>query len=201
VQKVPGILTAAKDSKETRTKVTKLKEETLAGLKRAAQAYAQKRSLIAEELRTTKNEYRRGDLFTSRGQIDTRIDNMVEAMVKLALSMETDEGHERYIQDSSVPVGGRWGVVVPTTKRNPDYDQNKRQAAQTEKVTNELDKAFDPSLQQLDAQDRGIVAKLAAPAVSEADKTRLLAELERIKTIREERLRQRTLLDRQVAKA
>jgi hypothetical protein len=115
--------------------------------------------------------------------------------------METDEGHERYIQDSSVPVGGRWGVVVPTTKRNPDYDQNKRQAAQTEKVTNELDKAFDPSLQQLDAQDRGIVAKLAAPAVSEADKTRLLAELERIKTIREERLRQRTLLDRQVAKA
>jgi hypothetical protein len=196
VQKVPGILTAAKDSKETRTKVTKLKEETLAGLKRAAQAYAQKRSQIAEELRTTKNDYRRGDLFTSRGQIDTRIDNMVDAMVKLALSMETDEGHERYLQDSSVPVGGRWGVVVvPTTKRNPDYDQNKRQAAQTEKVTNELDKAFDPSLQRLDAQDRGIVAKPASPAVSEADKTRLLAELERIKTIREERLRQRTLLD------
>ena len=111
VGKVLGILTEAKDSKETRTNVTKLKEETLAGLKRAAQAYAQKRSLIAEELRTTKNEYRREDLFTSRGQIDTRIDNMVDAMVKLALSMETDEGHERYVQDSSVSVGDRKSVV------------------------------------------------------------------------------------------
>lgn len=195
VTKVLGILTESKDTKETRTNVTKLKEETLAGLKRAAQAYAQKRSLIAEELRTTKNEYRREDLFTSRGQIDTRIDNMVDAMVKLALSMETDEGHERYVQDSSVSVGGRWGVVVPTTKRNPDYDQNKRQVAQTEKTTGELDKAFASSLQRLDVQERDIVAKLAAPAVSEADKTRLVAELERIKAIREERVRQRTLLD------
>jgi len=180
---------------DSRSKVSKMKEETLAALKRAAQAYAQKRSLIAEELRTTKNDYRREDLFTSRGQIDTRIDKMADAMLKLALSMETDEGHERYVQDSSVMVGGRYGISVPTVKRNPEYDQNKRQTAKTEKVAGELDKALASSLQRLETQERDVVAKLAKPGLSEEEKTRLGAEIERIHAIREERQQQQHMFE------
>jgi hypothetical protein len=194
VEKVLQILTTAKDSVETRSKVTQMKQETMAALKRAAQAYAQKRALIAEELRATKNEYRREDLFDSRGQIDTRIDKMVDAMLKLALSMETDEGHERYIQDSSgVMVGGRYGIAVPTTKRNPEFDQNKRQVAKTEKVSGEIGKAFDLSLKRLDTQEQDLAAKLAKPGISEEEKERLGAEILRIQAIREERLQQQAL--------
>ena len=195
VDRVLQILTSSKDSTDTRTNVTKLKEETMAALKRAAQAYAQKRSLIAEELRTTKNEYRQEDLFNSRGQIDTRIDKMVDAMVQLALSMETDEGHERYIQDSSVSVGGRYGIAVPTTRRNPEYDQNKRQTAKTDKVAVEMDKAFKSSLQRLETQFRDLSTKLAMPGLTEEQKARLTAEIERLKAIHEERLQQQALLE------
>lgn len=194
VEKVLQILTASKDSVETRSKVTQMKEETLAALKRAAQAYAQKRSAIAAELGTTKNEYRREDLFASRGQIDTRIDKMVDAMLKLALSMETDEGHEKYIQDSSVMVG-RGGISVPTVRRNPEYDKNKRQAEKAEKAATELDKALASSLQRLDTQEREVAAKLAKPGTSEDEKNRLGAEIERIQAIREERLQQQSLLE------
>jgi hypothetical protein len=81
VEKVLQILTTSKDTLETRTRVTQMKEDAVAGLKRAAEAYDQKRRVIAEDLRTTKNEYLREDLFTSRGVLDSRIDKMIDAMV------------------------------------------------------------------------------------------------------------------------
>jgi hypothetical protein len=195
VDEVIQILSTSKDSLESKTKVTRMKEETMAALKRAAQAYAQKRGLIAEELKATKSQYRREDLFNSRGQIDARIDKMVDAMLKLALSMETDEGHERYVQDSSIMVGGRYGISVPSVARNPEYDQNKRQVAKTEKVAGEIDKALAASLQRLDIQARELTAKLAKPGLSEEEKASLTKEAERIEAIREERLHQQALLE------
>jgi hypothetical protein len=195
VEKITKILTASKDSVETRSKITQLKQDTMNALKRAIQTYAQKRSLIAEELRQTKNNYRREDLFNSRGQIDDRIDKMVDSMLQLALSMEVDEGHERYVQDSSVMVGGRYGISVPTTKRNPEFDQNKRQTARTDKVAGAMDQALEASLKRLEAQERDVVAKMAKPEMTEEEKKRLGAEIERIQAIRQERLEQKALLD------
>ena len=194
VDKVLSILTASKDSTATKTNVAKLKEETLAALKRAAQAYAQRRALVAEELRTTKNEYRREDLFTSRGLLDDRINNMVNAAVQLALSMDTDEGQERYIKDSSVMVG-RGGIVVPTVKRNPEYDQNKRQVSHTDKMKDEIDKALNASLQRLDIQDRALSEKLKQPGLSDEEKKRLSAERDRIGSLQEDRRQQKTQLE------
>jgi hypothetical protein len=196
VDQILKILTASKDSVETKSRVTQLKQDTMAALKKAIQAYAQKRSLIAEELQTVKNNYRREDLFNSRGQIDERIDKMVNAMLQLALSMETDEGHERYIQDSSVMVGGgRYGISVPTTRRNPEYDQNKKQTARTDKVAGEIDKALQSSLSRLETQERDLVAKLAKPGLSEEEKNRLGAEVQRVQAIRAERLEQQALIE------
>lgn len=193
IEKVLHILTAAKDSAKTGTKVAQLKEQAVAGLKRAAETYAQKRSAVAEELRTTKNEYRREDLFKSRGLLDDRIDKMVNSILQLALSMETDENHEKYIKDSSVMVG-RGGIYVPSVHRNPEYDRSKKESARTDKVKTGIDKALESSLQRLDVQQRELTEKLKNPGLSEEEKTRLAADLERLKSIREEREQQQQLL-------
>lgn len=194
MNRILSILTASKDSLATKTKVVRLKEEALAGLKQSAEAYAQKRALATEELRTEKNPYRREDLFTSRGQFDQRINNLINAAVRLALSMDTDEGQERYIRDPTVMVGPT-GFLVPSVKRNPAYDHNRRQVAHTDKVKAEIEKALDASLQRLETENRGLVEKLKQPGLSDEEKKRLDAERDRIASIQEYRRLQKVQLE------
>jgi hypothetical protein len=110
------------------------------------------------------------------------------------MSMEVDEGHERYVTDSSVMLGFG-GVVVPSVHRNPEYDQNKRQAARTDKVFVELDKVLASSERRLEIQERDLATKLAKPGISEEEKNRLGAEIQRVQAIRAERSRQRSMID------
>ncbi len=194
MNRILAILTASKDSLATNTNVARLKEEALAGLKRSAEAYAQKRALATEELRTESNPYRREDLFTSRGQFDQRINNLINAAVQLALSMDTDEGHERYIKDSSVMVGPA-GILVPSIKRNPEYDHNKRQVAHTDKVKDEIAKALEASMQRLDVENRSLIEKLKQPNLPDEERKRLNTERDRIASLQEYRRQQKLQLE------
>jgi hypothetical protein len=192
--RIMSILTTSKDSLETKTGVAQLKEEALAGLKRAAEAYVQKRAAATEELRTVKNDYHREDLFTSRGEFDQRINNLINAAVQLALSMDTDEGHEKYIKDPDVMAGGG-GIWVPSVRRNPEYEHNKKQVAHTDKVKQEIEKALNASLQRLDIQARSLSDKLKQGGLSDEERRRLSIELDRIASLQEDRRQQEIQLE------
>ena len=58
-----------------------------------------------------------------------------------------------------------------------------------------MDKAFKSSLQRLETQFRDLSTKLAMPGLTEEQKARLTAEIERLKAIHEERLQQQALLE------
>lgn len=191
--RITSILTASKDSLATKTNVARLKEEALAGLKRAAEGYVQKRAAATEELRTVKNDYHRQDLFTARGEFDQRINNLINTAVQLALSMDTDEGHERYIKDPSV-MAGDGGIWVPSVKRNPEYDHNKMEVAHTDKVKEEIEKELNASLQRLDIQARSLADKLKQRGLSDDERRRLNVELDRIASLQEDRRQQKNQL-------
>jgi hypothetical protein len=70
-----------------------------------------------------------------------------------------------------------------------------RQTAKTEKVTGALHQALDASLKRLEAQERDVVAKMAKLEMTEEERKRLGAEIERIQAIRQERLEQKALLE------
>lgn len=186
VSKVLSLLSGAADSQRTGTRVARLKADTIAGLERAAKAYAQKRNQIAAQLREADNAYTRADLFKVRGVLDDSIGKMVDAAVGLAVSMETDEGHEKYIQGANVIVGRR-GFGVHETLRNPDYGHNKREAAVSDGVRKNLSTALTESRKRLTEDLRRAGEALAEPGLTEDKKAQLSQEKERLSALLAER--------------
>ncbi|MDB6134876.1 MAG: hypothetical protein JWM59_3119 [Verrucomicrobiales bacterium] len=189
VSKILSLLTDAEDSTRTRTKVAKLKAETVAGLGQAAKTYAKKRNEIAAQLSTATNPYTKEDLFKARGAFDERIGQWVDAAVGLALSMETDEGNEKYIKGPNV-VFGRHGIGVQETRRNPDYDQKKREGGVRNKVTEALDASLETSRKRLVEEERRVAGALQEPGLTEERKKEIAAERDRLAALIAERTTQ-----------
>ncbi|RYD35424.1 MAG: hypothetical protein EOP86_08535 [Verrucomicrobiaceae bacterium] len=189
VTKILSLLKEAEDSARTRTKVAKLKADTVANLGRAAQAYARKRNEIAAQLSTATNPYTREDLFKARGAFDERISQWVDAAVGLALSMETDEGNEKYIKGPNV-VTGRYGIGVQETHRNPDYDQKKREGGVRSKLTESLGDGLEASRKRLVEEERRAAGALQEQGLTEERKNEIAAERERLAALIAERTAQ-----------
>jgi hypothetical protein len=189
VSKILSLLSDAEDSTRTRTKVAKLKADTVAGLVRAAKTYAQKRNEIAAQLGDTTNPYTRDDLFKVRGALDDRIGKMVDAAVGLALTMETDEGNEKYIKGPNV-VTGRHGIGVQETYRNPEYDQKKREGALQTKISEGLTAGLEASIKRLQTEEAQAAEALKAPGLTDERKAEITAEKERTAQLITERTAQ-----------
>lgn len=179
VTKILALLKDAEDSTRTRTKVAKLKADTVANLGRAAQAYARKRNEIAAQLGTATNPYTREDLFKARGAFDERISQWVDAAVGLALSMETDEGTEKYVSGPNV-VFGSHGIGVQETHRNPDYNQKKREGEVRSKLTESLGDGLEASRKRLVEEERRAAAALQEQGLTEERKNEITAERDRL---------------------
>lgn len=194
VKKVLSLLTGAEDSQRTHTRVARLKADTVAGLEKAAKTYAAKRNQIAAQLKASGNPYTRDDLFKVRGVMDERVGKLVDAAVELAAGMETDEGHEKYIQGSNVVVG-RGGIGVHEILKNPEYDHNKREAKVTEGVRKNLTAALAESRKRLGEDLRRVEASLAEPGLTEEKKAQLTQEKDRLAALISERSGQQEQLD------
>lgn len=189
VSKILSLLSDAEDSARTRTKVAQLKADTVAGLVRAAKTYAQKRNEIAAQLGDATNPYTKEDLFKDRGALDDRIGKMVDAAVGLALTMETDEGNEKYIKGPNV-VTGRHGIGVQETYRNPEYDQKKREGALQTKISEGLTAGLEGSIKRLKIEEAQAAEALKASGLTDERKAEIAAEKDRLTQLIAERATQ-----------
>jgi hypothetical protein len=147
-------LTTISDSKDSRTKVARMKEETGKRLMKTIGYYDQKRAALKEELRNPKLKLTDEEKRKMIATFDERIDKRTNQIVALNKSMPPHEDHERYRTTG----GGWWGTEY---ERNVEYDQNRRMTSHSNTQRDAIAKQLDTSLARLDRQSRTLKEQLS----------------------------------------
>jgi hypothetical protein len=168
IEAIVAGLKSITDSKDSRTKVTRLKETTIGALRKNLEYFRQKRAALVEELRRptwrlTDEQKRRGiEVF------DEHIQKRVAQILALEKSFPTEKEYDRYTATGS----GWYGT---TYEVNEDFKQNQRLTSRTNAQRDELIGALDQSIARLEQQNRTLKTQ-GAPAAELAKNDALIAE-------------------------
>jgi hypothetical protein len=183
--RLDGIIDALKmitDSKDSQTKVARMKEDTGKKLMKTINYYDQKRAAIREELRMPRlhltEEEKRGIVAT----FDARIDKRTQQILALNKSMPAHKDYDRY-----KTTGNYWGT---TQHRNEDYEQNRRMTSHDNKQRDAIVKQLDAGIARLDRQSRTLRTQLAA-TTDPQQRAAVSGELKKTDDLIAERRRQR----------
>jgi hypothetical protein len=148
-------LTTVSDSKDSQTKVARMKEETGKRLGKTVAYYDQKRAALKEELRNPRLQLTTEEKQKIIAAFDARIEKRVQQIIALNKSMPSHEDHERY----KATGGGWWGTQY---ERNQEYEQNARMTTKTNQQRDAIVKQLDASIARLDTQSRALKTQIAA---------------------------------------
>lgn len=177
------------DSKDSRTKVARMKEDTGKRLMKTISYYDQKRAAIKEELRNPRLHLTAEEKQSIIAVFDARIEKRTEQILALNRSMPTHQEHERY----KATGGGWYGTQY---QRDEEYEQNSRMTAHGNAQRDAIVKQLDASIARLDRQSRSLKTQLAA-ATDPVQRKTLTDELAKTDALIAERRKQRVeTLDR-----
>jgi hypothetical protein len=171
------------DSKDSRTKVARMKEDTGKRLMKTIGYYDQKRAALKEELRSPRLQLTDEEKRRVIAIFDARIEKRTQQILALNKSMPAHEDHERYKATGN----GWYGTDY---ERNEEYDQNRRMTAHSNTQRDAIIKQLDASIARLDRQSRTLKTQLAATADPVQHKA-LAAELAKNDALIAERRQQR----------
>jgi hypothetical protein len=171
------------DSKDSRTKVARMKEDTGKRLMQTITYYDQKRAALEEELRNPRLRLTTKEKQTMIAVFETRIEKRAQQIIGLNKSMPTHEDHERYKTSG----GGWYGTEY---ERNEAYDQNRRLTSHGNAQRDAIMKQLNASIARLDRQSRTLQTQLAA-ATDPVQRQTLNDELRKTDAIIAERRQQR----------
>lgn len=143
------------DSKDSRTKVARMKEETGQRLAKTIGYYDQKRAALKEELRTPRLQLTADEKRRMIAIFDARIEKRAQQIIALNKSMPSHEDHERYRA-----VGSGW--YGTEYERNVEFEQNRRMTTHSNTQRDALVKQLDASIARLDTQGRALKARIAS---------------------------------------
>jgi hypothetical protein len=143
------------DSKDSRTKVARMKEDTGKRLKKTIDYYDQKRAALKEELRNPRLKLTDEEKRKMIAVFDERIAKRTQQILELNKSMPKHEDHERYRATG----GGWWGTEY---ERNEEYDQNRRMTSHSNTQRDAIVKQLDTIIARLDRQSRTLKTQIAA---------------------------------------
>jgi hypothetical protein len=148
-------LTSIGDSKDSRRKVARMKEDTMKRLLKTIEFYDQKRALMRPELRNPKTWLTQEEKKTIVAMFDVRIEKRTRQILALNKSMPTHEDYERHKAAD--------GALSRTeNERNQDFEQNRRLTSHTKAQRDALVKQLDSSLVFLDRLGGALRSQLAA---------------------------------------
>lgn len=176
-------LTTVSDSKDSRTKVARMKEETGRKLAKTIAYYDQKRAALKQELRNPRLHLTGEEKNKLIAVFDARIEKRTRQILALNKSMPTHEEHERY----KTTGGGWWGT---TYERNEEFEQNRRMTSKSNTQRDAIVKQLDASVARLDRQRRTLQSQLAM-ASDPAQRKTLTGELAKTDAMIAERRRQK----------
>lgn len=144
------------DSKDSRTKVTRMKEETGKRLAKTITYYDQKRAALQEELRNPRLNLTPEEKRKFIAIFDAKIEKRTKQILDLNKSMPPSKDYERY---KATGGGGWYGTEY---ERNEEFEQNRRMTAHSNTQRDAIIKQLDASIARLDRHNRTLQSQLAA---------------------------------------
>lgn len=175
IDKLIETLKSTQDSESSKTRITRLKGEAIAGLENSIKAYNTERRKIFERIRADQKAPA-DVLSTYIDKLDERIQKRADQIMELAKSMPHSQEVEKYEADSEVYFNG-WRHE--TTRISEEWKQNRRQGTATEKELRELTSALEQAIADLERRRDTITAKLKSGKLSEPNTNLAQQELSR----------------------
>ena len=164
-------LRAISDSKDSRTKVARMKRDTIDQLQKTIEYYQRKRAAMLEELRrptwNLSEEQKRAVI----ARFDERIEKRVAQIIAVQKSLPTEQDYDRY----EVTSVGWYGTTYEVSE---DYRQNQRLTAHTNAQRDKVVAGLRASIARIEQQNRTLKAQ-NAPAEEIAKNDALIAERRR----------------------
>jgi len=161
-----AMLAGLKDSQSSKRRVSEVKAEAIAGLKRMLEVYKRERNAIVQKLRSDESvpaEALKKDMET----IDTLAEKRVAQILDLAKSMPGGEDVSKYEQDSSYEYNG---VYYENSRISEEWRQNRRDRVQTEKQRKEIQEALKRSADDLDRRRNALKSQLDGGKLTDVEK-------------------------------
>ncbi len=135
------------DSKDSHTKVTRMKEETIASLQQAVTYYQEKRAWLQEQMLRPTFNLTQTQKQTISNEFEERIEKRVKQIVDLYKTFPTHQDFERYKVAGHSRFGGRRYVD------SEDYRENLRLTSQTHTMRYRLIRDLQSSLDRIDQEN------------------------------------------------
>ena len=136
------------DSKDSHTKVTRMKEETIASLQQSITYYQQKRAWLGEQMVRPTFNLTQVQKQSISNDFEERIEKRVKQIVDL---YKTFPKHEEFARYKAVGHNRFGGVRYVDSE---DYRQNLRLSSQTDTLRNKLIKDMQANIERLEQENR-----------------------------------------------
>lgn len=148
VDSLVKMLADTRDSQDSKTKVSQIKQDAIQGLRRGIDLYVAKRKEVAERVKKG-DEAALGDI----GKFDTRISTRVDQIVELSKSFPAHEDVKKYESDG----GDYWnGYYYENSRISDEWKQNRRDNSQSKVQRDEVTTAIREGIARLDQRQRAL---------------------------------------------
>jgi hypothetical protein len=171
-----NMLSGIKDSQSSKRRVSEIKAEAIAGLKKMLEVYKRERNAIVQQLRgdgSVPTEELKGDMAT----IDALTEKRVAQILELVKSMPGGQDVAKYEQDSSYEANG---VYYENSRVSEEWRQNRRDRVQTEKQRKEAQEALKKAIADLESRANTLKSQLAGGKLSDAERDIFEQELDHV---------------------
>jgi hypothetical protein len=142
------------DSKDSRTKVARLKEDTVKRLAKNIDFYQRKRADLLEQMRRPTLNLTMEEKQRAIAKVDARMEKRVQQILGLNQSMPTHQDYDKY----KTVDNGWYGTTFAV---NDDYKQNQRLMTHTDSQRGKILEGLQKSVERLDQQNRTLQGWLA----------------------------------------
>jgi chromosome segregation ATPase len=143
---VVKLLADTRDSQDSKTRISQIKQDAITGLRRAINVYVSKRKEVAERV-AKGDDPALGDL----KKFDERIAARIAQIVELSKSFPAHEDMNKYESDG----GDYWhGYYHENTRISEDWKQSRRDSSQGKVQRDEVTAAIQEGIERLDQRRR-----------------------------------------------
>ncbi|MEZ0273471.1 MAG: hypothetical protein ACAH88_01090, partial [Roseimicrobium sp.] len=167
------------DSKDSRTKVARLKEDTVKRLAKNIEFYQRKRADLMEQMRRPTLNLTMEEKQRAIAKVDSRMEKRVQQILALNQSMPAHQDYEKY----KTVDNGWYGTTFAV---NGDYKQNQRLMTHTNSQRGKILEGLQKSVDRLEQYNRTLQGWLAKATGDEHRKT-LQGEIARNEELLKER--------------
>lgn len=173
IGRIVDMLTNLKDSQSSKRRVSEVKGEAIAGLRKMLEVYQRERNAIVRQIRGDDSAPAAA-LMKDLETIDRLTEKRVGQIVELVKSMPGGEDVAKYEQDSSYDYNG---VAYENSRISEEWRQNRRDRVQSEKQRGEAQEALKKAIADLERRRDTLQAQLSGGKLNGTEKELFEQEL------------------------